>query len=315
MARIYSNNTHMKKILIVIPYLSNKSDVHVKRRCLVEALKNHLGNTIQIEMASLSNMIFDISNDDCKVINSDSGVDVADYNFVIIRNVGKKIELGIALAHYLAMKGVVFTDGYLETQGSSKLACSMLQRRYGLSIPRTIFASRKKLVEYIEGSSLNYPIVLKSNHGKKGRDNYLVGTSRELAEKLLLQPSVQFIAQEYIDNDGYYRALVINNNISVVIKRTPKYEDSILKNTRSVAPARLVSLKEFDPKLRRDIINATKLERLQVAGIDIIFDIKTLKWYFLEVNRAPQIDTGTFIDKKIAAYAKMIADMAVEGKF
>jgi glutathione synthase/RimK-type ligase-like ATP-grasp enzyme len=304
----------MNKILIVIPYLSNKSDVLAKRRSFVEAIKNHLGNKIQIEMASLSNMIFDISNDGCRVINSDSGVDVADYDFVIIRNVGKRIESGIALAHYLAMKGVAFTDGYLETQGSSKLACSMLQRRYGISIPRTIFASRKKLVEYVEGSSLNYPIVLKSNHGKKGRDNYLVGTSRELAEKLSLQPDVQFIAQEYIDNDGYYRALVINNNISVVIKRSPKYEDSVLKNARSVAPARLVPLKEFDSKLRRDIIKAAKLEHLQVAGIDIIFDRATLKWYFLEVNRAPQIDTGTFIDKKIAAYAKMIADVVARSE-
>ena len=41
----------------------------------------------------------------------------------------------------------------------------------------------------------------------------------------------------------------------------------------------------------------------EIAGIDVIQDRKTKKWYVLEVNNSPQIRSGAFVDEKLKAVA------------
>ena len=294
----------MKKILIVVATASTQPD-SMNWLPLRDAIRTE-SPAATIDMTSLTKLVFDISNDESHVIDTMSGNDVADYDLVIIRNVGKTLELGISLAQYLAMKHVPFTDSYLEMRGAGKLACALLRSRAGLPTPRTVYAKAGRLAEYLEQSqALQYPFVLKADNGKKGRDNYLVATVEELKDRLAAQPDVAFIAQEMIENDGDYRALVLGDKIGLVIKRTAA-GDTHLNNTSQGGSAELVDVSVFTPEVQADILKAAQAEALEVAGVDIIFDKHTGDHYFLEVNRAPQIGTGAFAEEKIAAYATMM---------
>ena len=47
---------------------------------------------------------------------------------------------------------------------------------------------------------------------------------------------------------------------------------------------------------------AIALDR-QVAGVDLVQDSKSKKWYILEANNAPQIKSGAFVDQKTKVIA------------
>lgn len=295
----------MKKILIVTASVPRSSD-DARWFAFRDDLRSRLGGVAFVDMTSLTSLVFDISNDVCSVIDQLNGGDVASYDLVVIRNVGQNLELGITLAHYLSMKKVPFTDSYLEVQGSGKLAGAMSCRKFNLPIPHTVYGSARNLAKYItDTNSLQFPIILKADIAKKGRDNYLIQDADELASKLSAQPEVAFIAQEFIANDGDYRALVLDGQITTVIKRVSS-GDSHLNNTSQGGEAILQDAEIFNDQVKADIIKSAKIDNLEVAGVDIVFDKKTNQHYILEVNRAPQISTGTYVDEKVSAFAEMI---------
>jgi glutathione synthase/RimK-type ligase-like ATP-grasp enzyme len=301
----------MKKILIVVALASVRED-NMNWLPLRDEMQKVVGDSVSFDMTSLTSLIFDISNEGCSVTDSRSGKDVASYDMVVIRNVGKTLELGITLAHYLRMKKVDFTDSYLEMRGSGKLSCAILRLREGLPTPRTVVAKPKLLGEYIRTAKpFEYPFILKADNGKKGRNNYLVKDQAELDQILNDNLNIQFVAQEHIPNNGDFRALVLNDEISLVIERKAA-EGTHLSNTSQGGSANLFDAVNFSHQVRTDIIKSAQVEGLQVAGVDIMFDNRTGKHYFLEVNRAPQIGTGAFANQKIAAYARMIEKRAKE---
>jgi D-alanine-D-alanine ligase-like ATP-grasp enzyme len=54
---------------------------------------------------------------------------------------------------------------------------------------------------------------------------------------------------------------------------------------------------------------ATKIAKRfsrELCGIDFMLDLKTNDYIFLEVNATPQLVSGVFIDRKLAAIAKAI---------
>lgn len=295
----------MKKILIVTASVPRNSD-DARWFTFRDDLRSKLSGVAFVDMTSLTSLVFDISNNSCSVIDRLNGGDVASYDLVVIRNVGQKLELGITLAHYLSMKKVPFTDSYLNVQGAGKLAYAMSCRKFNLPIPHTVYGSARNLAKYItETNSLQFPIILKADIARKGRDNYLVSGVDDLTSKLSAQPEVTFIAQEFIANDGDYRALVLDGQITTVIKRISS-GDSHLNNTSQGGEAILQDVEIFNDQVKADVVKSAKIDNLEVAGVDVIFDKNTNQHYILEVNRAPQISTGTYVDEKVNAFAEMI---------
>lgn len=295
----------MKKVLIIVSGGAKRPDQKNWLE-LRASLQEQIPDTI-VDMTAFDQLVFDVSNSEPKILDVLHGLnDIADYDLVVLRNVGKSIDLGITAAQYLAYKGIPFMDSYLEMRGSGKLACAMLRVRSGLPTPRTVYGSAALLQDYLNANHpFEYPFILKADNGKKGRDNYLVQNSDELAGLLRDQDTVHFIAQEYIQNDGDYRVLVLDGKIALAIHRTAA-DGSHLNNTSQGGTAELVGIERFSEAVRADILRAAEVEGLQVAGVDIIFDSRTDAHYFLEVNRAPQLDTGSFVDEKVTEYAKMI---------
>ena len=296
----------MKRILLISSTASTKPDFD--RRAFPDALSDKIVPHPIVDTSLMSDLVFDLSVDSCKVFDIITGNDIASYDLVVIRSVGKLADQGIALAHYLGLKNVPFIDSYLETRGAGKLSCAMQRFRLGLvtPTPRTIYADPKCLSKYINSVGIKYPIVLKANISKKSHGNYLIMDPIKLDNKLARKPDIQFVVQEFIPNDGVYRVLVFGGKISIIIKRS---QTSIYKQLREDLVQKPVSLENedvFSKKIQEDILKAVKSEALEVAGVDIIIDQQTKVPYILEVNRAPQINGGSFTDEKIAAYAAMI---------
>ena len=296
----------MKRILLISSAPSTKPDFD--RRSFPDALSAEIPSHPIVDVCLMPDLVFDLSSMNCQVFDVTTGNDIASYDLVVIRSVGKFLDQGIALAHYLRMKNVPFIDSYLETRGAGKLSCAMQRFRSGLvtPTPRTIYADPKNLGNYINKTGIKYPIVLKSNVSKKSHGNYLIMDSVKLDKKLARKPDMQFVVQGFVPNDGVYRVLVFGGKISVIIKRS---QTSIYKQLRDgllQEPARLEKLDIFEKQVRSDILKAVELEALESAGVDIIVDQNTGQAYILEVNRAPQMNGGSFTDEKITAYAAMI---------
>ena len=56
-------------------------------------------------------------------------------------------------------------------------------------------------------------------------------------------------------------------------------------------------------------VKAASVSRLQVAGVDVMFDSTNSKPYLLEVNNAPQVSSGAFQDEKVGKYSEMLLGM------
>jgi glutathione synthase/RimK-type ligase-like ATP-grasp enzyme len=297
----------MKKILILRTLGEKTRDSNKDWNELADGLGRLLPN-VEINTAALTDLIFDANGAESRIYHYQDKWDLADFDLVLIRRVGDEIELGIAVAQYLELKDVPYTDKYLFTQGKGKLAGSFLRARISLPAPRTVSGTPETLIDlFRQEPPFDFPFILKADLGSKGRDNYLVQSIEELQE-VLQSATINYVAQPFIYNDGDYRLLVFNGQLALVIRRIGK-EGSHLNNTSQGGHASIVEAKSMSQSIVQDALRAAESEELAVAGVDIIIDKKDGKHYILEVNRAPQLTTGSFPEEKLQEYAHMVEGM------
>ncbi len=221
---------------------------------------------------------------------------------------GDWFEWGVAAAHYLKQKGVKFIDEYLLTEARGKLACSFARQSI-VPVPTAVYTKgSKNMDEAIRRVKLTFPLVLKADIAKKGDDNYLIESQQEFEEKLNSLGDKAMIAQEYIPNNGDYRLLTLNGKVKLAFLRQAA-PGAYLNNTSKGGSAHMVNLSDLSDQMIKDAETAAKLERLQVAGVDLIINEQTGEHFILEVNRAPQVATGAFNDEKMDAYAAGIQEL------
>jgi glutathione synthase/RimK-type ligase-like ATP-grasp enzyme len=298
----------MKRVLILKVLGSLNRSEHYDWSMMSEAVNKLPGNGIEAVDAAYSELIYEVGVNNTRIFHCKEGWDVGEFDLIIFNKVGLDIELAIATAHYLKAKNIPFIDDYLLMPGRGKLASSFLSWSAGLPIPWTIYASANILVDlFATDPPFDYPFILKADVGSKGKDNYLIKSLEEL-KNTLKDTDVRFVAQPFVQNDGDYRVLVMNGKVPLVIHRKGA-DGSHMNNTSQGGNAKLVDPESLDPAIIRDSLEAAKIEKLSVAGIDVLQDMITGKHYILEVNRAPQLYSGSFVDEKLDAYAKMIQGM------
>lgn len=301
----------MSRVLILNNKTAPSSPDSGDAPTLQRLLPQFLDNTYAIEVASLSELAYIADNDASRIWHPQKGWDVADFDLVIFRRVGDELEKAISIAHYLKAKHIPFGDQYLLMLGKGKLAGAFLRVAAGLPIPKTFYGTRAVYEEIFQNendSPLSYPLILKADNGRKGRDNYLVRSHDELLELLAKNEHLQMVAQAYIPNDGDMRVLVLAGKVRLIILRRGA-AGSHLNNTSQGGKATIEPNSVLSEQMQEDCIRGARQEKLQVAGVDLIIDKETGRHYILEVNRAPQLTTGAFIDEKVHAYAEMITDL------
>lgn len=267
---------------------------------------------VDIETCEITELLFELSQKDISVRHPKKQFDLRDFDLVIVRHIGKRLVEAQMIAQYCEYFNIAYTDHYLNRLlPDSKLSNAFTLWCAGITQwPHSFAGPMEELVKSLP--KLGDKAVLKDSDGSKGRLNFVVTSQDEIESVITANPDVQFVLQEYIPNDSDFRVLVMNGHVTMVIRRSGD-GSSHLNNTSQGGVAELVAIEEVSQEIIDRSIVAAKILKLQVAGVDVMRDARTGKYYFLEVNNAPQVSSGSFMTEKSEAYAHMIRDLLAEG--
>ena len=272
-----------------------------------DKIRHLVSDDVIIENCEISELFFELDAESVAIYHPKKEYDIREFDLVIVRFVGEYLVEAHAVAVYCETFGIQYTDTYFNRLLLDKLSAQFALWFDGIrNWPRTMYGPveemKRRLPEFGEKA------VLKDNKGSKGRLNFVVFSPEQLQLIIDENPGIFFVLQEYIPNKGDLRVLVLDEVASLVIRRTGN-GSSHLNNTSQGGVAEIVPLNDIEPDILRMAERAAKLLKLQVAGVDVMYDERTNEPYLLEVNNAPQISSGSFIDEKADLYANMIQSM------
>lgn len=234
----------------------------------------------------------------------------SDLDGVYIANWRKAPEIALALAKYLTSKKKAVLNGeILHFPAATKLGEMVLMSNKGIPMPNSFFVREKYIQTMVEKKKLpagfEFPLIVKSTGGSMGTNNWLVRDFEQLGEIAQMDHEFMLVAQEFIPNDFDYRVLVFGGKVRAVIKRSRLDDTTHLNNTSQGGQGDMVDLKDF-PKYLEEIAlqAAAATRRSDLAGVDIIINSETGDPYVLEVNKSPQIETGSNIDTKTRIFTE-----------
>lgn len=277
-------------------------------------VKAHMGTKVSFAVRGYQDLVFRVEPKKVKVLEAKTNKDLAGFDLVYFKSHKSNYSKALAAAAYLQFKNVRFFDKELLTHVSyDKLSEYLKLALYDLSVPKTICGSNKYLADNAVsiGKRLGWPLVCKEISEDRGRRNFLVGNAAELRKVLKSAGKAEvYVAQEYIPNDGYIRALVLGRQVSVAVNRgavaNEDPQKAHLNNPAGSTNAVLMAEDELNPLARDLAIRAAEVMNRQIVGVDLIQHINTKKWYLLEANSAPQLRSGSFIEQKEKALARFI---------
>lgn len=256
-------------------------------------------------------LAFWIETGNVRVTELVTNTDIADYDLVYFKVHKAHYEFAVAAAEYLRYHHVRLMDTELLAHVTyDKLGEYMNLALHGIPVPVTYCAYTKNLVARSTEAinALGTPFVCKEINADRGRKNFLLSGDEDLAEVLENTESNDvFMLQKYIPNDGYLRALVLGTDIALAVRRSSvDNEDprkSHLNNPAGAVNAYLMEVSDLPSEVHNLAIRSAKTMDRQIAGVDVIQDSQTGEWFVLEVNTAPQIRSGSFVEEKKQAFA------------
>ena len=238
--------------------------------------------------------------------------------------------------------GVVIIDPMV-SEGKPSYACKAWQmlkmKEEGIDVPKTIYGSLWYLYEvmarfdnshqriFSSGESarqaqcqkklltssyqFSFPVILKGSGGDRGTRVFKADNLEEL-EKLVrdlrkteTEGGKRYMLQEYIENDGDFRVLILGEKVLGVMKRARMVENEFRNNYSAGGTVEVADLPEEVKKLA---VKAAKVCGLAVAGVDVAFrDFDMKKPVIWEVNNGPQFKgfmkaTGIDVPSEIVKY-------------
>ncbi|HLZ14944.1 MAG TPA: RimK/LysX family protein [Candidatus Saccharimonadales bacterium] len=280
---------------------------------LAQDLTAQLADHTTVQAIGMRDLKFLVETNNCAVTLPD-GSDLADFDLIYFKCHRRLYPLAIAAARYATFQRIPFFDRELATHVSyDKLSESMRLATHGLLVVPSLSADLPSLQQRVDEAAKKWgwPLVCKEINEDRGRKNYLLQSSADL--EAVLKSSTEddtYVLQPYIQNDGYIRLLVLGSDVAVGVHRTPALHDEPLKahlnNPRGSSNA--TKLKQADlPHAAVELaVQSAALMGRQVAGVDLIQDMRTKAWYILEVNASPELIAGAFPAEKRRALAKFI---------
>ena len=307
----------INKPLVVFVFSFEGSDTSTRYGGFAKRLQKAGGlKGAEVLTVALENLHFIIQeNGEADVIDPVSGKSLGQASLVYMKARWGLPEEASALASFLLYRGVPFMDTSALGSVMSKIATIIRLWGHGVSVPFTLYTRRHDQILSLlsqHRALLGERFILKDAQGAKGKINYLVSLD-EVPAILLQHPTVQFVAQRFIPNDGDYRIGVYVNKARFVIKRIGA-GDTHLNNTSAGGRAVYQTTKKTSVKLLRLAEKAAMAVDLQVSGVDVIVDAQTLKAYVLEVNQGSQIVTGAFVEENMAALNDAL-DSAIRDRY
>lgn len=259
---------------------------------------------VEVEKIGLLDSRVEIRGNHLVVRNARTKKRYDDFDGIHIANWRKAPEIAMALARYIEKRGGKVMNGeIISFPAMTKLGEMVRMADKKIPLPDSFFVRDKYLVEMAKRQKLphgfHFPLIVKSVAGSMGTNNWLVHDFNEFAEIVSLPREQMLVVQNFVPNDCDYRVLIFGGKVRAVIRRSRQSDDTHVNNTSAGGRGDMVPLDEF-PEDWKDISlrAAEATNRLDIAGVDIITDTTTGKPYVLEVNKTPQIETGSNTDKK-----------------
>jgi ribosomal protein S6--L-glutamate ligase len=213
------------------------------------------------------------------------GIPLEQYDFIFIGLTGKSRDLAPIVIDYIKRYNIPFicyghkTADHAKTFEIYKLTSDNIP-----IIPSLISSDQNAIADFI----IQYTqlFITKPINGKKGRE-ILQHSSLESIMDAIQKSEIPLIIQPMIPNDGDYRVWILKGKVIGVIKRSPNTEGEFRSNISLGGSAQLAELPDDVLDMA---IKSAKILDLDMAGVDIIQDINTKKYYIMEVNAAPQFN-------------------------
>lgn len=296
----------MKKVLLIAR--ARTAETIRKTEDFAAVIREHMADEAVVENCEISELFFELDRTSMSIYHPSKKFDVKDFDLVVIRHIGSRWIEAHAIARYCDYHAIRYTDTYLDRLLlDNKLSTQFLLWSKGIKEwPRTLFGPTSELIRRLP--DLGEKAILKDNEGSKGRLNFVVSSPEDIQDVVEKNPDKQFVLQEFVPNNSDLRVVVFNGEAVLAIRRSSN-TTSHLNNTSQGGNAEIVPLAEMNQDVIRACVRAAEITKLQVAGVDVMQDLRNGEYYFLEINNAPQISSGSFKEEKARLYASMIRSM------
>lgn len=271
---------------------------------------------VKLDLVSYNRVVFDTESGKIMIRGGlKSGKvwkNVDNYDVLFFRTTGKHWEEVDLVINGIKSDAVV-VDPLVE-HGKPSRACKAYQmlvlKKAGIDVPRSVYGS----LMFLKGKAsdfFGFPAIIKGSGGDRGTRVFKVDDQTELDELVLrlrlseIKEGRRYMAQEYIENDGDYRVVVLGDKVLGVMKRSCSGE-SEFRNNYSVGGS--VKTADLSDEIKELAVRATKTCGLLVAGVDIVFrDYDKSKPVIWEVNKGPQFSgfmksTGIDVPREIVKF-------------
>jgi RimK family alpha-L-glutamate ligase len=274
---------------------------------------------VNLELISYNRVFFDTENGEVKIRGNYGHFEemskADDFDVLFFRTTGKHWEEVDLLLGSITRKDVVVVDP-LVGKGKPSMACKAYQmlalKAAGIDVPKSIYGSLWYLYETMAGSpSFNFPVIIKGSGGDRGTRVYKANNLEDL-EKLVrtlrkseTEEGKRYMLQEYIENDGDYRVLVLGKKVLGVMKRSSQ-DKAEFRNNYSAGGS--VELAELPDEIKQLAVKAAEVCGLWIAGVDVAFrNFDRTKPVIWEVNKGPQFKgfmkaTGIDVPKEMVKF-------------
>lgn len=279
-------------------------------------LTTELERTIKTEIiaSDYKKLIYEINEYGIPKISLPDGRDIANSKVVYFKSHNKFAEHASAVAAYLKYRHVHFFDKEVGNFVSrSKLSEIFQLATHGIAVPKTLVINGlANLPNYDKMQEMfGDSFVIKEINADRGNDNYLITNKAAFSDAIdRFDNKGVFLVQSYIENDGFTRVLLTGSEVTQIVRRTKATHKDPLKahlnKPHGGINASELSAEDFSSEALSLARKAAMVMGRSVAGVDLIQDKTTQKWYVLEVNNNPEIIGGINNSKKIEGLALLL---------
>lgn len=239
-------------------------------------------------------------------------------DFIIARTGAETNYFTLAVLRHFERQGVHMVNGADAIESvADKLHSLQLLASRGIPIPRTILGKFPVDIDLID-KELGFPVVVKTVRGTRG-ENVMLCESREKFGELAgllggARPGADLIFQRYISasHGRDVRLLVIGGKVAAAMER--RAVDGGFRSNTSLGGTAV----QFSPpaEMKALAINVARTLRLDVAGVDILFDEEGFR--VCEANSAPgfqSLEAACAIDVPEAIYRHAVRHPFVQPAF
>lgn len=228
------------------------------------------------------------------------GEALRDIDAVIPRIAQSITKYGSSVVRQLEMQNVFTTASSIAiVRSRDKLRSYQLLAKYGVGVPKTVFARETADFEDVIEKAGGTPLIIKVARGTHGNGVVLAETKKaaQAVMQAFFVEGVNFIVQEFVEESAGedIRAIVVGGRVVASVKRQ-SLDDDFRSNTHQGGVGKRVKL---TPEEEKTAIRAAKAMGLPICGVDMMRSARGP--LVLEVNSSASLKTPEALTRRNVA--------------